>query len=29
MIVIAELPPMAMNLETLNQAKLSLTFDTS
>jgi hypothetical protein len=29
MIVIAEFPPMTMSLETLNQAKLSLTFDTS
>jgi hypothetical protein len=29
MIVIAEFLPMAMNLETLNQAKLSLAFDTS
>jgi hypothetical protein len=29
MIVIAEFPPMAMNLEALNQAQLCSTFDTS
>jgi len=29
MIMIAEFPPMVMNLEALNQAKLCSTFDTS